>query len=248
MICEAANAACRISRRIAYAALWVAERLYRSARAILYFANKALDRVKYAVRVGASAASAITRFALGGLIKIYIIDFNIKVGLVESGNFGGRIKVSFLRKRSISIKFQLRLKSVREMARDLADAIIPGISGRRRRDVTERLRRNMLDYSHRHYMPDQYIRRPGTDEKAGERRQKFARPNPTSFADSSVWLRRLRRDAVYDVEQDMMTAMAHAETLKEQLIASSNESAIPEVTDDEEPEILMVDASVEMSN
>ena len=233
-------------RGIAYAALYVAEEFVRAASGTLDVAIAFLEGIKFAVRVGAAAASAIVRLTLGGLINIHIIEFDLKIGLITDGHFRGRIEVTFLQRHRVSLSFQLRLRSIREMALDLADAIFPGISGRRRRDVAERLRRNLPDYSRRHYMPDKYVRRPGFDEKAAERRQKFAWRIPKSYADASAPVLRSRRD-VYDVQQDMMTTMKHAEELKEQLMAASNESAIPEATDDVEPEIVMLDASEEMS-
>ena len=56
------------------------------------------------------------------------------------------------------------------MGADLAHSVFPGISGRRKRDVEEQLRRNIPDYSHRHYLPRLHVYRPGVETNYRPRR------------------------------------------------------------------------------
>ena len=242
VICEAANAGCRVLRGIAYAALWVAEKLVRAATAALDVAKAILEGVKIAVKAGADAAAAIIRFTLGGLINIFLIEFDIKIGLVSSGHFRGRIEVSFLRRHHVSLSFSLRLKSIQEMALDLADAVFPSISGRSRRDVAERLRRHLPDYSHRHYFPDQYVRPSG----AGKRRRSTLGASYGGLTGSVGVVAKLRMRRAFDeVDRDIDLTLAHVEEFRRQLVNASTEPAIPRDGDrpngEDEVEIVPID-------
>jgi hypothetical protein len=149
---------------VANAALKGAEAVVDNSRWPLDVAINFLEGVKVAVKAGAEAAKFIVNLGLGGLIDIRLIEFDINIGLVSSGNFMGRLEVSFLRRAPKSMSFNLRLKSIKDMALDLADAVFPGISGRKKREVDESLKRSLPDYSRRHYLPQMYIYRPGNHE------------------------------------------------------------------------------------
>ena len=180
--CAAANLACTALRKVSYAALWIAEKVVDNSRWTLDVAKAALraaeaivdnsrwpltvainilEGVKATVKAGADAAKFIINLGLGGLIDIRLIEFDVNIGLVSSGHFRDRLEISFLRRPPTVLSFDLRLKSIENMALDLADAVIPGISGRKKREVDEVLRRSLPDYSRRHYLPHLYIYRPG---------------------------------------------------------------------------------------
>ena len=150
-------------------------------------AKGVLEGVKQTVRAGAEAAKFVVRLGLGGIINIKKIEFDVKIGLVESGHFSGTIVVSFLRKTDVTLSFTLQFESVENMASDLANAIFPGITGRRKREVEETLRRHMPDYSRRHYMPEMYIYKPGS---AAEYRPK--REYQESIYEKTVFVARKR--------------------------------------------------------
>ncbi len=150
---------------VAKTALSAAQGVVNVARTPLDAAKKFLEGVKVAVRLGANAASAIARYSLGGLIRIRRITFDVQIGAVASGHFSGSIEVSFLRGAFKKLRFDLRLKSIVEMAKDLADNIFPGITGRGRRSVEEQLNRALPDFSRKHYFPQESIYRPGTAKR-----------------------------------------------------------------------------------
>lgn len=155
-ICETANFACSALRATAYAALEIAKQVVDNTRwpldlakvALsaaqeivdnlrfpLDIANGILEAIKLTVKAGAAAAEAITKLALGGLIHIRKIEFDVQIGVVQGGSFSGKIEVSFLGSSYKTLSFTLKLNSVVDMALDLAEEVFPGISGRRRRNV-----------------------------------------------------------------------------------------------------------------
>ena len=188
-ICSAANLACEVLRKAAYAALYLAKIAVDNSRWTLDVAKAALkaaeiivdnnrwpldvaigflEGIKKTVKVGAEAAKFITDLTLGGLIDIRRIEFDVQIGLVSASRFSGTIEVSFLRKSHIELSFELRLNSILDMALDLADAVFPGISGRKKREVEERMKRALPGYSRRHYLPHLYLYRPGQPRSADE--------------------------------------------------------------------------------
>ncbi len=185
-ICSAANLACKALRKTAYAALWAAEKVVENSRWPLNLAKNALEvakkivdknrwpltaaknileGVKETMKVGASAATAIARFALGGLINIRKITFDVKIDVVKSGHFRGSIEVSFLKQPFKRLSFDLRLNSLVEMAKDLADSVFLTITGRSRRSVEDQLGRAIPDFSRKHYFPQENIYRPGNTKR-----------------------------------------------------------------------------------
>lgn len=84
------------------------------------------------------------------------IEFDVKIELVSGGHFMGSLEVSFMRKHYVTLSFELRLKSIKDMVLDLVDLIFPGISGRDRREVKKRMKRAFPDFSRRHYFPQTY--------------------------------------------------------------------------------------------
>lgn len=159
--CVAANAACEGIRAAAYAALEAAKTTLRGARYTLDAAKgvvaaaqvvvdqsrhtldgvkAALEVVKAAVKAGADAASAITRLTLGGLMNIHKMEFNVHIAVAATGSFSGTMEATLLGAYS-RFSFNLNLKSVDQMARDLAEKVFPGItSSRKRRSAVEETR------------------------------------------------------------------------------------------------------------
>ena len=115
-----------------------------------------MNNLRTTLKGAGDAARFIVQLGLGGMINIKKIELDILIGLVSDGHFMGKIVVSFLGENDVELSFNLRLKSVKDMALDMADAIFPGITGRRR-DVESPL----PGFSHRHRFPRMYIRRPG---------------------------------------------------------------------------------------
>ncbi|XP_065839709.1 uncharacterized protein [Oscarella lobularis] len=204
IICEVANLGCKALRGIAYAALWLAEKIVDSSRWTLELAKGVLDAVKWTVRIAAEAAKFIVRLGLGGIISIKKIEFDVKIGIAKSGYFSGSIVVSFLRRAEITMGFYLRLPSVQSMASDLADAIFPGITGRRKRDVEDQLRQNMPDYSRRHYLPDMYVYKPGS---AAEYRPRREYPIPEEVYEKTEFVVRKR-----SLTDELQAEKAHIDT------------------------------------
>ena len=78
---------------------------------------------------------------LSDVIQIKRMSFDVKIGLVESGKFNGEIVYSIRKGKDVKEQFLFRLDSIKDMAIDLAELVYPGVTGRRRRDVTDALRR-----------------------------------------------------------------------------------------------------------
>ena len=140
--------------------LETAEHIINISRSPLNVTIRFLEGVKIIVKGGLEAAKSIVRLGLGGIISIRKIKFDVKIGLVSEGHFNGSLEVSFLKKPYVTVSFELRLKSVSDMALDLIDMIFPGISGRDRREVETRMKRAFPDFSRKHYFPEIY--RPGS--------------------------------------------------------------------------------------
>lgn len=156
--CVAANVACQAVRKTAYAALSAAKLVVSAASHSLHVANAALraaqaivnsnrwpleaatgvlEGIKATVKAGATAASAITRLGLGGLIDIRKLEFNVQIALVGSGQFKGTIYARLLGGSVQRMFLTFRLKNVPKMASDLAEKVFPGITSvaRKRRSV-----------------------------------------------------------------------------------------------------------------
>ena len=180
ILCEAFNLGCKGLRAIAYAALEFVKRVVDSSRWTLDFARAVLrsaefvvdssrftldvakgvlEGVKFAANAGLQAAKAIVNFGLGGVFSIRKIEFDIKIGLVQSGHFNGNVELTILNKFH-RFAFELRLQSVKDMVLDLADRVFPGISGRSKRAVEDRMKRAFPDFSEKHHFPRIY--RPGS--------------------------------------------------------------------------------------
>ena len=233
LICEAANLACKGLRGIAYAALWLAEKIVDGSRWTLDVAIGVLEAAKIAVKIGAEAAKFIVNLGLGGIINIKKIEFDVKIGLVTAGHFKGAIVVSFLGKHDVELKFELRLKSVKDMALDLADAVFPGISGRKRREVTEQIRRSLPDYSRRHYLPELYVYRPGMSV------QKRRPIRAKSIATSTSFSKR-NADANNEEQLTVQEIEDHLKYFNEQVQLANSAPAIPDENSDDDIQVIDV--------
>lgn len=211
LICEAGNLACKALRGIAYVALELAKKIVDGSRWTLDVAKgflKAaevivdnnrwpldaaigiLEGVKFTVHAGLEAAKFIVRLGLGGIISIRKIEFDVKIGLVTEGHFMGSIQISFLRRHYVTLSFELRFKSVKDMILDLVDLIFPGITGRGRREVADRMKRAFPDFSRRHYFPQTY--RPGSYRP--EKTQRMSKTTTISKHTIGTPALRYRRD------------------------------------------------------
>jgi hypothetical protein len=225
LICEAANLGCKALRAIAFAALELAKKVVDGSRWTLDVAKGVLkaaevivdnnrwpldaaigilEGVKWTVSAATEAAKFIVRLGLGGIIGLRKIEFDVKIGLVSEGHFMGNIEVSFLRKSYVTISFELRLKSVKDMILDLIDMIFPGISGRDRREVETRMKRAFPDFSRKHYFPEIY--RPGSYRPQQSR---AGRKRPIAVPTSND---KFRRASAYDDENSVGSEVPSHET------------------------------------
>lgn len=152
-ICLAANAACQLLRTAAYVALALAKKILEAASSALNVAKAALsaaqaivdksrialdvaiaalEAVKNTVKAGFAAITAIAQQGLGNLISIHKIEFNAAIDVAETGSFSGNIEATLVGVY-FKFSFSLNLKSVDQMARDLAEKVFPGIIGLRKR-------------------------------------------------------------------------------------------------------------------
>ena len=197
-------------------------------------ATDVLEAAKVAVKIGAEAAKFIVNLGLGGIINIKKIEFDVKIGLVTEGHFKGAIVVSFLGKHDVELKFELRLKSVKDMALDLADAVFPGISGRKRREVTEQIRRSLPDYSRRHYLPELYVYRPGKKRRS-IRAKSIA--TSTSFSKRNADVNNEEQLTAREVED-------HLKYFNEQVQLANSAPAIPDDVMNSDDEIQVIDVAL----
>ena len=110
-----------------------------------------------------------------------VSEFDIQIGLVRSGHFSGTLEVVILGKFQ-RFPFDLRLKSIQDMVKDLADRIFPGISGRSKRQVEERMKRAFPDFSKKQHFPAIY--RPGSHEANEPRTLQETTPEQTNDTES----------------------------------------------------------------
>lgn len=195
-ICVVANAACKVLRAVAYVALELAKKIVDGVSKTLYVAKAALklaeqivDKsrwtltvskgvlkgVQYTVHGALEAAKWIVRFALGGIIRIRKIEFDIKIGLLSEGHFKGMLELSILSKAFVKISFNLRLKSIGDMVEDLVKLVLSAFGGRRRREVSDRMKRAFPDFSWKHYFPKIY--RPGSNRPSNTGETSLAATN-----------------------------------------------------------------------
>ena len=127
-VCETYNAGCAATKATALKGLDAAQASVNTAKKSLNTANAILASTKAAYKAGSDAASAIARLGLGGLINIEKIEFDVEIAVASKGQFSGTIKATFLKKNSQSFGFNLRLKSISSMAKDLAEKIFKGIT------------------------------------------------------------------------------------------------------------------------
>lgn len=141
-------------------ALTVAQELIKSSKSTLQAANGVLEGVKSAMNAGLEAAKWLERYALGGLIRIRSIEFNVSIGLVSKGEFAGKVELSILNQEYVTVEFNLRLNSIEDMVEDLVKRVWSSLSDRRRREVADSVKLAFPDFRRKHYFPEIY--RPGS--------------------------------------------------------------------------------------
>lgn len=107
-----------------------AEKLVVADNVTLYQLKEALKQAKAAVsRVGITAASVIARVGDYGLFTVRRIEFDVPIALAARGRFSGMVEAAIVEHDYRTFVFDLRLENLKEMARDLAEMIFPGITG-----------------------------------------------------------------------------------------------------------------------
>ena len=127
-VCETYNAGCSVTRKTLIESLNVAEEGVKTTGDSLKVAKGTLSAAQATYKAGSDAASAIARLGLGGLIDIRMIEFDVEISVASGGRFSGRMEVSFLGKGHQRFSFDLRLKNIDAMAKDLAEMIFSGIT------------------------------------------------------------------------------------------------------------------------
>ena len=146
--CETRKATCIAARATANAALRAAKKTVQSSRVTLDaakgvlegvkktvsaakhtldVANAALEAAKVTYKVGADAATAITRFALKDLFNIREITFDVSLSAASGGSFSGRVSARIFGK-NVDASLSIDVRDVVSMAKQLADKAIGGLS------------------------------------------------------------------------------------------------------------------------
>ena len=111
----------------AEAALEVPKAAVAAAKHSLDVANLALEAAKQTYKVGLDAASAIAGFALGGLINIREITFDVTLSAANGGSFSCSVKATITGK-SVDVSLTINVYNIVSIARQLAKHAVSGIS------------------------------------------------------------------------------------------------------------------------
>lgn len=109
------------------------------ARIVLDVLIAILEAVKWTLRVGLKALEYITSFLLTGIIDIREIGFDLAIGLFKHGHISAYMDVSFLRQSPVRLGIKLPIFNPLALVGDLAERIVPGVGGRRKRDTLGRV-------------------------------------------------------------------------------------------------------------
>ena len=142
--CRIRNAACRIIKGVLRGLLWIAEKIVQASKVTLHIANgalyiargvvaaakhslniviAALEVVKQLYKIGIEAAILILKFGLGGIIDIRELYFNVGLGGAATGEFSGRIQISFFGQPPIKLGFYINLRDIGKMVKQLITQI-----------------------------------------------------------------------------------------------------------------------------
>ena len=147
-VCETVNAACKAARETAKGVLKAAEKTVKgskvtldaakgvlegakgvvsAAKHTLDVANAALEAAKLTYKIGADAATALTRFALKDLFNIREITFDVSLSVASGGSFSGRVSARIFGK-NVDASLSIDVRDIVSMAKQLADKAIGGLS------------------------------------------------------------------------------------------------------------------------
>ena len=159
-ICLLFNAGCFVLRLpieglilIAKGVLSLVEIVLRAAEAVLRAAQFVVDKAKYLIdlakaavevikvtfKAGLKALEFIISYALTGIIDIREIGFDVRLALFDHGHISAYMKVSFLRQSPVTLRITLPIFNPLKIVGDLADMAEPGVTGRKRRSVGEKV-------------------------------------------------------------------------------------------------------------
>ena len=138
--CRVRNFACKVLKGILRGLIWIAEKIVQASKVTLHIANgvlylargvvaaakhslniviAALEVVKRLYKIGIEAAILILKFGLGGIIEIRELYFNVGLGGAVSGEFSGRIKISFFGQPPVTLGFYINLRDIGKMIKQL---------------------------------------------------------------------------------------------------------------------------------
>ena len=80
----------------------------------------ALEGVKLANQLGVKVGKAITQFALGDLLNIRSLEFDIHLATANTGHFGASLEGTIVG-QEVDFEFKVNLMSVEEMFKSLAE-------------------------------------------------------------------------------------------------------------------------------
>ena len=133
-----------IALRAAEVALKGAQVVVDKAKYLLDLAQAAVEAVKVTIKAGLKALETIISYALTGIIDIQEIGFDVRLALFDHGHISAYMKVSFLRRPPITLEITLPIFNPLKLVRDLAERVAPGVGGKKRRSVGEKVNKVLL--------------------------------------------------------------------------------------------------------
>ena len=133
-----------IALRAAEVVLKGAQVVVDKAKYLLDLAQAAVEAVKVTIKAGLKALETIISYALTGIIDIQEIGFDVRLALFDHGHISAYMKVSFLRRPPITLEITLPIFNPLKLVRDLAERVAPGVGGKKRRSVGEKVNKVLL--------------------------------------------------------------------------------------------------------
>ena len=139
LLAKVALSIVEIALRAAEVVLKAAQFVVDNAKYLLDLAKAAVEAVKLTVKAGLKALETIISYALTGIIDIQEIGFDVRLAQFDHGHISAYMKVSFLRRPPVTLGITLPIFNPLKIVGDLADRAAPGVSGRKRRSVGEKV-------------------------------------------------------------------------------------------------------------
>ena len=105
------------------------------ARNIVNVRFAILKSLRWTLRTGLKALEYITSFLLNEIIDIREIGFDLAIGLFKHVSISAYMDVSFLRQSPVRLSIKLPIFRPLALVGDLAERVVPGVTGRKKRDV-----------------------------------------------------------------------------------------------------------------